>query len=543
MKKRLLAVLTIGLLIFCGMAWAEDEDIFDSSTGALGLPNVGVGNEATFAFSTGVLHIPKISVGFDYYEVYLQQQGPGFDFRVTSALQSPSSSWANIATFIASSGSVNIPTVIVDGNRYTVDMRQVEGLNFSVTNVVQKTGSENYIVVAWNDLGMHCLNPSYDTAVILPPYNNVFAQIVKVGNPPQVVTSGLTVQYRIINNTSSQGKGLFAQFWTYASQLFGISPDIDKGLNLEAPSVSNGLSGIMVANGDHFQVNGIPVVPYEDGSSTRNPYQVAEITVNDSAGAVIAQTRTTVPTSDEINCGKCHAGATASDVFNDILGKHDQNLRTTLSERKPVLCAECHGSPALATGDAGSSGKYLSQAIHGSHASRGASCYDCHPGASTQCNRSIKHTSADGNCTTCHGDMTTIASTISSGGRVPWESEPKCVDCHNSGVAQIDTGNTLYRNATGHGGVYCAGCHGSPHAMVPSSQATDNYQAIQYQGKAKSLGDCGVCHRTSLGGGSAREFASEHDGSMHSACNVCHTGFRNAGDTTLWPHQFQWKSR
>lgn len=33
--------------------------------------------------------------------------------------------------------------------------------------------SSNYILVAWNDLGMHCLNPTYDTAVILPPYNTV----------------------------------------------------------------------------------------------------------------------------------------------------------------------------------------------------------------------------------------------------------------------------------------------------------------------------------------------------------------------------------
>ena len=69
--------------------------------------------------------------------------------------------------------------------------------------------SAAYIVVAWNDLGMHCLNPSYDTAVILPPYNTVWAQVLKRGNPPQVVTSGVTVSYRILNNTTSQGKDSF----------------------------------------------------------------------------------------------------------------------------------------------------------------------------------------------------------------------------------------------------------------------------------------------------------------------------------------------
>ena len=51
-----------------------------------------------------------------------------------------------------------------------------------------------YIVVAWNDLGMHCLNPSYDTAVILPPYNMIWAQVIKRGIPPKIVTTGITVE-------------------------------------------------------------------------------------------------------------------------------------------------------------------------------------------------------------------------------------------------------------------------------------------------------------------------------------------------------------
>lgn len=420
------------------------------------------------------------------------------------------------------------------------------GGNEGATNNIP-SASSSYIVVAWNDLGMHCLNPSYDTAVILPPYNTVWAQVLKRGNPPQVVTSGLTVSYRIINNTTSQGKGLFSQFWTYALQLFGVAPAIDKGLNLDTPSISNGLSGSMVAKGDHFQVNGIPVVPYEDGSTTRNPYQVAEITVKDASGTVVAQTRATVPTSDEINCGKCHAvGGTATQVFSDVLSKHDAHNGTTLVNQKPVLCASCHGSPALGTTGPGSSGKYLSQAIHGFHATLAAAqqpgCYDCHPGASTKCNRSSKHTNnnaADGNCTTCHGDLANVASTIANGSRIPWVAEPKCVSCH-IGVAQVDTGTVLYRNAVGHGGVYCAGCHGSPHAMVPSNQASDNYQALQYQNAPIVLGDCRVCHATSRGGGN--DFAGEHSGRT-SACNICHTGFQNAGNTANWPHQFQWKSR
>jgi hypothetical protein len=395
-----------------------------------------------------------------------------------------------------------------------------------------------YVVLAWNDLGMHCLNPSYDNAVILPPYNTVWAQVIQRGNPPRVLTTGITVEYSIQGNTYSYGKRSYGQFWDNMLKLFGVSLPHDKGLNLDNPAINNGLAGAMVMKADHFQVNGIPVTPVND-SGAWSPFQVAVITVKDQAGNLLATTRTTVPTSDEINCAKCHGGGTV-DPMLDVMLKHDTNLTTTLVASKPVLCAaQCHGSPALGI-PLGSSGRYLSQSIHSFHATKGATCYDCHPGATTSCNRSAKHTAVDGNCITCHGDMNQVGGSIGTG-RVPWASEPKCVTCH-MGVAGVDTGTTLYRNDPGHGGIYCAGCHGSPHAMVPSNLASDNQQAIQYQGAAKSLGDCGICHVTSRGGGT--DFAGEHAAEGRtSACNVCHTGFINASNITNWPHQFQWRAR
>jgi len=126
-------------------------------------------------------------------------------------------------------------------------------------------------------------------------------------------------------------------------------------------------------------------------------------------------------------------------------------------------------------------------------------------------------------------------------GRIPWTEEPKCSDCHG-GVAEVDSGSTLYRKAAGHGGLNCAACHGSPHAMVPSTQASDNYQAIQYQGKALSLGSCAVCHSGSRGDGLG-EFLEEHGGTGNpSACAVCHTRITTT-NATLWPHHFEWKNR
>ena len=398
-------------------------------------------------------------------------------------------------------------------------------------------GTGDYSVFAWNDLGMHCLNPTYDKLVILPPYNNVLVQVIKRGNPPTIVTSGITVSYKLTNNTKSYTKNSYGGFWDNSLKLFGTTLTHDIGLK------GNGLAGDMIVSGDHFTAEGIPVVPVND-DGTWNPYQVAEITVKGSDGTIIAQTQATVPTSDEINCAKCHGSQTVN-AFADILSKHDLMHSTNLSlaANQPVLCASCHPSPALGimTGPQ----KYLSQVLHGSHANlQGITCYDCHPGATTKCNRSLAHTTDNGNCTTCHGEMATVASSIASG-RVPWASEPKCVTCH-TGVTGIDTGTTLYRNSKGHGNLYCTVCHGSPHAMFPSRVASDNYQSKQYQGftaKIKSIGSCGVCHNSSRGESSTSEFAETHGGTNPEkliGCHACHTSI--ATNTSEWPHAFSWKN-
>jgi hypothetical protein len=397
--------------------------------------------------------------------------------------------------------------------------------------------SGDYVVFAWNNLGMHCLNPTYDELVILPPYNTVEAQVVKRGNPPQMITAGLTVEYNLINNTYSYGKREYGGFWTNYTALFGDTPPAnDIGLTGTA------LAGIMTASSNHFTAEGIPVVPVNDAGAW-DPLQVIEIKVKDTAGNLLASTQATVPTSDEINCAKCHSEGSLS-VFMNILTSHDNAMGTTLVNQKPVLCASCHGSPALGTTGPGTSGKYLSQAIHGFHASKDASCYDCHPGATTKCSRSLAHMGStnDGNCITCHGDLANVASTIENG-RIPWVTEPKCVTCHTD-VNGVETNDALYRNSTGHGNIYCTACHGSPHAMYPSREAKDNYQPNNYQGsKIKSIGSCGVCHDNSRGEGVGGEFAETHGGAnpeQQIACHVCHTAISE--NTSSWPHGYTWKN-
>jgi len=400
------------------------------------------------------------------------------------------------------------------------------------TGSVTVTGE--YSVFAWNDLGMHCLNPTYDKAVILPPYNNLMVQVIKRGSPPQVVTAGITVSYKLINNTASYSKRSYGGFWDNAQKLFGTTLAHDTGLK------GNGLTGNMKANDNFFIAGGIPVVPVDD-NNTWSPFQVAEVTVKNGSGTTLATTRATVPTSDEINCAKCHG--TATTAFDDVLSKHDAAEGTSLSNNKPVLCAGCHPSPAL--GITTGPQMFLSKAIHGFHASKGASCYDCHPGTTTKCNRSLAHNNneaADGNCIQCHGDLATVAGSI-AGGRVPWVSEPACTKCHSTDISGINTGTALYRNSKGHGNIYCSACHGSPHAMYPSRETSDNYQASQYQNpdKIKTIGSCGYCHNDSRGEGATDDFAEVHGGTNPErsiGCRACHTSISPA--TASWPHAYTW---
>lgn len=405
-----------------------------------------------------------------------------------------------------------------------------------VTPVDIPAKSLEYVVLAWNDIGMHGFSATYDSEVLLPPYNTLWAQVVKRGNPPEIVTSGVRLEYRIVDNTFSYGKRSYAQFWDNSLVLFGTALDPDTGLNFVDPGVHNGLTGEMLLKGNHFQADGIPVVPVND-ADVWDPYQVAEITVFDeTSGLEIVKTRATVPTSDEINCAKCHG---VGDI-KSILETHDEKEETTLVDSKPVLCASCHGSPFLGQTEPGSSGLYLSLAIHRSHSVSDAGCYDCHPGADTKGNRSTSHTATDGKCTTCHGSLANVASTITAG-RIPWSGQPRCASCHTF-VHEVETGTALYRNSAGHSGLSCPACHGPSHATIPTDKSSDTYQTLQYQNGALTLGSCRVCHSSSKGGGLAN-IVDAHGGQQATSCAVCHTAPIATNNPYDFPHRFQWRRR
>ncbi len=352
--------------------------------------------------------------------------------------------------------------------------------------------SDKLVVLGYNDLGMHCMNEDFSEMMILPPFNNLHAQIIeRRGEEPRIITSGVTPWFSIPGNTTSVTK---TNFWDYAPELLGMDLPADVGLT------GTGLAGPLTPTGTNDWVAiGIPVTPILDNDQL-DPFPLATIEVYQN-GVVKAATQAVVPVSWEISCDLCHNEPGIS-TATDILQDHDRLHLTNLENSKPVTCGSCHeqeplkplglsGSPALPS---------LSRAMHSAHASRmtpvlgqlnNITCYACHPGIQTQCLRDV-HAAADMTCLNCHGSMDAVGAST----RQPWIDEPRCESCHKISRPsfQFEQANTLFKDSKGHHGVHCAACHGSPHAITPTLTDADNIQAINLQGQAGPISNCLVCH-------------------------------------------------
>lgn len=343
-----------------------------------------------------------------------------------------------------------------------------------------------YVIIGWNDLGMHCYDRDYSTLTVLPPFNNLWAQVIQRGDPPVVVANGISVEYGFPDNTYSAGK---TNFWQYAKKIFGMDLPLNVGLT------GKGLSGLMDPAGDHFIAEGVPITEFSDSNlNTPDYYQLAKLTAKDGQGNILASTVIVAPVSSEMRCDTCHNEPSPTNFRMNILEKHDHEEGTGLAAQAqggtPVLCAICHADPAL--GAAGKPGvPSLSAAMHGKHKDKTSDCYACHPGPQTKCLRDVMATQKGMTCTDCHqGGMQSLASKS----RTPWVDLPRCADCHDNKFAENP--GKLYKLSTGHGGLYCESCHNSTHAILTSREEKDNRQAVALQGKAGTIEECTVCHLT-----------------------------------------------
>jgi len=149
---------------------------------------------------------------------------------------------------------------------------------------------------------------------------------------------------------------------------------------------------------------------------------------------------------------------------------------------------------------------------------------------------------------------------VGSHARQGWLDVPNCQSCHQEGKrhteavtdqmsgtlrAALDTrfatesntpsqGVSMYRYSEGHGNMQCSSCHGSTHAIYPSSHTQDNLQSIAVQGHEGTISECTACHdstpRTTSGGPhgmhsvgqywvNAHKDAAEHNSGQ---CKSCH---------------------
>jgi len=468
-----------------------------------------------------------------------------------------------------------------------------ENSNETTTNPTTNptTTTSNLKVLAFNDLGMHCVDKEYSIFSILPPYNVLNAQVIQQGSPPKLLdTNSISVGYSAVAdakgsiNSSSTQK---TNFWQYSNALFGLDLKAGEGLKriympADDPQKRAFQPIDYSTQFNWFSAEGIPITPFDD-IMRENSYPLLKVGAYDkNTGSLLASSDAVVPVSRETDCQTCHTSGQiaassstiswANDADMEIQAKknililHDAKHATNLKNSTPILCASCHYSAALDLAGTGAQGDQLnkptmSQAMHRFHGdlknAQGLpvfpdngtpeqTCYQCHPGKITQCQRGAMKTGGM-TCQNCHGNMAAVGGKypLQTGGsltgqndgksRAAWFDVPRCQSCHTGDAANHLTGTdlafhsdgirlkqaykindisasaiiaptsrfaensgTLYRHSKGHGNVACEGCHGSTHAEFPNADpaANDNVISQQLQGHTGTIIECKTCHTT-----------------------------------------------
>jgi hypothetical protein len=466
-------------------------------------------------------------------------------------------------------------------------------------------GPTGWTVVAWNNLGMHCMDADFGVFAILPPYNTIQAQVVDSSGKRVMDPARAVLTYEAVAdpsgsiNRTSIGK---TNFWANVQSLFKASPAADTGLlGKKMPGSANAAQPMGWDPALQWWIaEGIPITPYDDAGK-KNFYPLMKVTAKSPAGAVLASTNIVLPVSDEMDCSSCHASSSGPaarpyggwihdanpqrDYRLNILRLHDDTnlsssaytaalaalgfnpagLSATVAGGKSILCASCHGSEALAgSGRAGI--PPLTQAMHARHArvldptnglaldsvANRSACYRCHPGSETKCLRGAMGAAvaADGSmlmqCQSCHGGM----SAVGAAGRTGWLQEPSCQQCH-AGTATVNDGQIRYTSVFD--------VHGSPRAPASTVFATNADTpgaGLSLYRFSKGHGglQCSACH-----GATHAEYPSSHandnlqnialqgHAGTLSECSTCHNASvpstTNGGPHGLHPLGQSWVSR
>lgn len=216
------------------------------------------------------------------------------------------------------------------------------------------SGDGAHAVLAFNDLGMHCADLGLVPFSILPPFNDLNAEVVRKGStgaarPRRLGEGEVELRYSAASsardpvgpgsiNSTSQNYPVGAaapdadlaktDFWdlygamTVAAILFpGLNPLPDEGLqtiaNLDHGRYMPGIEDPYHANDPQpfsrfeevygwFTAQGIPITPVDD-AGRKNSYPLMRVqAVAPGTEAVLATVDAVTPVSAEVDCRDCH---------------------------------------------------------------------------------------------------------------------------------------------------------------------------------------------------------------------------------------------
>ncbi len=425
---------------------------------------------------------------------------------------------------------------------------------YSITPIEPKIpyfdpAKNKYVLLAWSGKGMHFISDNNQFFSISQPGNTIFAQLIKRGKTPEIVTGNLRISYRIEEGFKTPS--LNSNFWQYSRSFYGRRINDNEGFSGRKTTGDMTFDESLMV----FSADDIPIIPYRaDGSFV--PFPILYVEARDSGtGELLCSTGVSVPVSTEMGCRNCHGGnwgiknitGLSDETSLDILKTHDRLNRTnleSLSEKgNPKMCSNCHAGEQPETGEK-SKHLNLSAAIHGFHANYIAvddpdPCSNCHPSSGfTKSYRGI-HSRIGLDCSNCHGKMedhalSLLVSERKEGKseaerlikhlrprsvdnvkqiepRKAWINQPDCLNCH-TGFNPPETDQSppnvwtkdkrsLYGSRSDEVGIMCPACHGISHAEYPATNifgnSRDNFQPLQYQKNAYPIGankNCKLCH-------------------------------------------------
>lgn len=385
--------------------------------------------------------------------------------------------------------------------------------------------TDRFVLLAWSERGLQLVDDPDSPLALFPDGVSLRAQLIRRGETPAIVTTGVTLTYRVEDDGASSGP--------------------------------QPLTGAFTPADDSFVAERLALSPYPRRGGF-DPYPVVTVEARDERDQVVATTKVAVPVSTEAGCRNCHGGdwrvagraGLAEETAANILAVHDRLNDTDLQRRAadgPVRCRDCHAG-AEAAGDPARLN--LSAAMHGFHANylRGRSaeaCAFCHPSAADGATRGQRdiHASVGLDCGSCHGTVEDhavsllrqeqqdgkaragvlmahlwpqgVANVEQVQPRRPWVHQPDCLHCHadfqppetDATFNLWTTGaDDLFRARTDDSGrLFCAACHSSAHAVHPAvnpyGSHLDALQPLQYQTNRLPLGanrNCALCHTVAM---------------------------------------------